>query len=123
MHPDRERELNRAIGFALTAARKRAPKLSSYDELVAATGISESTIGRYMNGKRAVPLPALFELADAMGVPAAWIIARAEMEMEDRAASAAQGIPSQSRFDQRFSEIMAELEHEDGDEQHGNSHH
>lgn len=59
--------LNAAVAGELRAANARQPRLT-LDDLAKATGISRSTLFRYLNGKRDIPLSALDIICRALGV-------------------------------------------------------
>lgn len=70
---------------ALVAAELRAERGRSkltVDNLITKTGLSKSAVLNYLNGKRDIPTPALFELCSALGVDPRVIFERAQEAME-----------------------------------------
>ncbi|PRB01797.1 hypothetical protein CQ047_18235 [Microbacterium sp. MYb72] len=73
---------NAAVAAELRAQRGRIKK--TVDALVRETGLSKSAVLNYLNDKRDIPMPALFALCRALGIPAVDVI-----DVAERAASAA----------------------------------
>ena len=59
-------EVNQAVAAELRAQRARVGV--TIDELVTATGLSKTSVLNYLNGKRAIPMPAFAELCQALNV-------------------------------------------------------
>jgi len=47
-------------------------------DLAAAIGIERATLSRYMTGKRSMPMPTFFKVAEALGVSPQTLMQRAE---------------------------------------------
>lgn len=77
------RDLRRkSLGQAIIAARHDVSM--TQEELAKASGISRPTIARLEAGTHTVNVDRLFELADALGIPASPLIAAAEADMTRR---------------------------------------
>jgi transcriptional regulator with XRE-family HTH domain len=51
--------------------------------LAAAVGIESATLSRYMTGKRSMPMPTFFAVADALGVSPRTLMERAEARIAE----------------------------------------
>lgn len=72
---------NKAVAAELRAERAR--KGITLGQLVEETGIALSTVQRYLNGKRDIPISALTDLCRALGVSAGAIFDAAEKALEN----------------------------------------
>jgi len=54
----------------------------TYKDVSASTGIHIQTLYRYIHGTRDIPMPVLFQIAEALEVPAPAIVARAEARLK-----------------------------------------
>ena len=70
-----------AVAAELRAERSR--KQITVDALAGATGLAKSTVLNYLNAKRDIPVPALMELCQALGVSPRVIFDRAEEAIEN----------------------------------------
>lgn len=66
----------RALAAALRAAKDRSPH--TVRSLVTETGLGQSSVQRYLDGKREIPIPALRKLAAALGTTPAKLMDEAE---------------------------------------------
>lgn len=71
----------KAVAAELRAERAR--KGITLGQLVEETGIAQSTVQRYLNGKRDIPVPALMDLCRALGVSAGSIFDAAQNSIEN----------------------------------------
>ncbi|MGC5078504.1 helix-turn-helix domain-containing protein [Agrococcus sp. DT81.2] len=69
-------------GFAARVAAElraeRARTRITFAELAESAGLSKTAVMHYLNARRAIPLPAFFELCSALGVSPTVIFERAE---------------------------------------------
>ena len=72
----------KSLGQAIIAARHDVSM--TQEELAKASGISRPTIARLEAGTHTVNVDRIFELADALGIPASQLIAAAEADMTRR---------------------------------------
>lgn len=72
---------NEAAARALFAAK--AESRSTYEEIVNATGISESTVKRYLAGTRAVPVEHFAAIARALGRDPLALFAEVEARVQN----------------------------------------
>lgn len=70
---------NQAVAAELRAERARARV--TIEALVHATGLSKSAVLNYLNAKRDIPTPALYEISAALNVDARTIFDRAYQSM------------------------------------------
>ena len=71
---------NDAVASELRAERGR--RQITIAEIVTTTDLSKSAVLNYMNGKRAIPVPALMDLARALHIDARVIFDRAEQSIQ-----------------------------------------
>lgn len=71
---------NAAVAAELRAERGR--RQTTIADVVDATGLSKSAVLNYMNGKRAIPIPALMDLSRALQVDPRVIFDRAEQAIQ-----------------------------------------
>jgi len=57
---------------------ERGAKQLTVEQLAEQSGLVPGTLLRYLNGKRAIPIPALYYIAKALDVPPREIVVRAE---------------------------------------------
>lgn len=69
-----------AVAAELRAQRARTGE--TYDDLVEATGISKSSVFKYMNGKREIPMSSFFALCRALSISPQVIFDAAEKSLE-----------------------------------------
>jgi len=69
-------QFNAAVAAELRGQRGKVRM--TVDTLAQTTGYAKSTVLNYLNGKRDIPLPALSELCQALGVSPIAIFERAE---------------------------------------------
>lgn len=74
-------DFNDAVAAQLRA--ERAIARITIDELVARTGISKSSILRYLNGDRDITLNTVATIAKAIGVPHLSVLAAAESRVDE----------------------------------------
>lgn len=72
---------NQAVAAELRAERARTR--ITVDALVTMTGLSKSAVLNYLNAKRDIPTPALFDLTLALGIDARTIFDRAFASMSE----------------------------------------
>lgn len=72
---------NQAVAAELRAERARTR--ITIESLVHTTGLSKSAVLNYLNGKRDIPTPALYDLSSALGVDARTVFDRAYESMSD----------------------------------------
>jgi len=82
-------DFNDAVAAELR--RQRAARGLTIDEVARRAGMVRTTVLRYLNGKRAIPIGALYGLSGALSVEAHRVVAAAEASFA--AMSAADGIP------------------------------
>jgi hypothetical protein len=68
-------DFNGAVAFELRVARQDSGM--TIEELVQRSGLNRSTMLRYFYNQRAIPVPALFQIAVALGIEPAEILSRA----------------------------------------------
>ncbi|MBF4514071.1 helix-turn-helix transcriptional regulator [Plantibacter sp. VKM Ac-2885] len=83
-------DFNDAVAAELR--RQRAARGLTIDEVARRAGMVRTTVLRYLNGKRAIPIGALYGLSGALSVEAHRVVAAAEASCA--AASAAEGLPA-----------------------------
>jgi len=83
-------DFNDAVAAELR--RQRAARGLTIDEVARRAGMVRTTVLRYLNGKRAIPIGALYGLSEALSVEAHRVVASAEASCA--AASAADGLPA-----------------------------
>jgi transcriptional regulator with XRE-family HTH domain len=66
MSPNHGEAINAAVAAELRAQRARIGV--SYDVLAEQTGLSKSAVFKYLKGTRSIPVPALYDLCDALGI-------------------------------------------------------
>lgn len=76
-------DFNTAVAAQLRA--ERAVARTTIDELVTSTGISKSSILRYLNGDRDITLNTVSAIATALGVAPLSVLAAAESRLETAA--------------------------------------
>ena len=52
-------------------------------ELADALGMERATLNRYLNGKRSMPMPVFFRVAEILGLPAQELLSRAADRLSD----------------------------------------
>jgi len=82
-------DFNDAVAAELR--RQRAARGFTIDEVARRAGMVRTTVLRYLNGKRAIPIGALYGLSGALSVEAHRVVAAAEASCA--AMSAADGLP------------------------------
>ena len=69
----------RALATSLRAAKERSPY--SIRSLAAQAGVGTSTVQRYLNGSREIPVPALRRMARLLGTTAGALMDEAEQSL------------------------------------------
>lgn len=76
--------LNAAVAAQLRA--ERGASNTSFDDLAETTGLAKSTLLRYFNSKRAIPVDALDVIAQALGITGYELMRRAEQRQRGNVA-------------------------------------
>lgn len=78
--PDEQTDpFTKALAQRLRAAKDRTPH--TVRSLQAATGLGQSSVQRYLDGTRAIPIPALRKLAATLDTTAGTLMDEAEEEL------------------------------------------
>lgn len=72
-----------ASALAEELRAQKARKQVTDDEIAAATGIHRISVGRYLNGERAIPIMVFADICDFLQIPPAQIINAAEKQARD----------------------------------------
>lgn len=70
-----------ATAIAEQLRAERSARRLTFKELAERSGINEQSVLRYLNGKRDIPIPALYALAEGLEVTVHEVIARAESRL------------------------------------------
>jgi len=98
-------DFNDAVAAELR--RQRLAQGLTIDEVARRAGMVRTTVLRYLNGKRAIPIGALYGLSAALCVEAHRVVAAAEASCA--AVSAAEGLPAVSTTDSTETEVRPGL--------------
>lgn len=71
---------NEAVAAELRAERARQG--ISFDDLVTRSGVSKSSVQRYLGGDRAIPIPSLVDLCRALNIDPRVVFERAEQSFK-----------------------------------------
>ena len=72
-------DYTRAVASQLRA--ERAAAQMSVRELAEASGVTQQSLLRYLNEKRDIPIPVLYQICSGLGVPVHELIRRAERRL------------------------------------------
>lgn len=71
----------------LAVAKQIKVELTEHDmtqqQLADSLGMERATLNRYLGGKRSMPMPVFFKVAEALGLPAQELLARAAARVGD----------------------------------------
>ena len=74
------KQFNAAVAAELRA--ERAAKKITVDALATSSGMPKGTLLRYLNAQRDIPVPALADIASALGIDPALVLDRASARVQ-----------------------------------------
>lgn len=72
-----------AAAVAAQLRAERAARQMTVQQLAGKSGVTEQSLLRYLNEKRAIPIPALYQICEGLDIPVHELVRRAETRLLD----------------------------------------